>query len=231
MYRKEIKKEVALADIIQELEHNALNREQIRRKTYVKNELIEEDCGRILILEEGYIVKFMHVKKQEKAVDFYAGEELIDFDQAFVLKEQNKFTLKALTDCELITVDKQFFMDYLSIRPIFMEFIIKKLTRNLHHFIVKMGINGKYQKDRVMIGLLNISYALGADAQCEFFKVPNSINHYLLADYCDVDPTAFSKICKKLTNENMIFMNKRQIIVCVRVMRLAVKENQGIYVR
>ncbi|WP_167630508.1 Crp/Fnr family transcriptional regulator [Listeria valentina] len=229
MYRKEIKKEATVEDIIQELEQNALNREQVQRKEYNKGDRIEEDYGRVIILKQGYIIKFMHVKKQERTVSFYAGEALVDFDRVFVSKEENQFVLKALSKCELISVEKQYFLNYLSIRPVFTEFILKKLTRQLHQFVVKMGINGKYQRDRVLIGLINAAYALGADQEEDFYEFPTVINHYFLADYCDLDATAFSKICKKLVDERLILLKKRQIVIHLRKLRQAVKESQGVY--
>ncbi|WP_159099951.1 Crp/Fnr family transcriptional regulator [Listeria aquatica] len=144
-------------------------------------------------------------------------------------KKKINLYLKALDKCELISVEKQYFLDYLSIRPVFTEFILKKLTGQLHQFVVKMGINGKYQRDRVLIGLINAAYSLGAEREEDFYQFPTVINHYFLADYCDLDATAFSKICKRLVDERLIFLKKRQIVIHLRKLRQAVKESQGIY--
>ncbi|WP_163651942.1 Crp/Fnr family transcriptional regulator [Listeria sp. PSOL-1] len=225
MYRKAIQKGITMEDIIQELRLNAYRPSLVKSKKYSKNEVLQaedvHDSG-ILFIQSGYIGKYMSINHYEKLVDFHAGFDLIGFNEILVPLKEKNYCLRMFDPVHVIVINADYLLDYLSIRPVFMEYLVKKMANKLHNIALKEAANGKYQRDRVVSGLLAAAVSLGATNYHDNYQFPSVINHYLLANYCRIDPASFSKVCKKLVAEKLIYIHGRQIELNVCELRASI---------
>lgn len=222
MYRVSLEDDVSHAQIIEELENNACSNRLIKKKEYGRNKIIyteKDNSLQVVYLEEGHMGTFVNMGGEgQRIIDFHKHGDLIGFDELLLSKQNRRRVYRYSFDkCKVRIIDGEYLLDYLSIRPAFMEFLTKRMSERLYRLSIKEGGKGKYQKDKVIVGLLEAAYKLGA-VNTEFYQFPSSINNTILANYCRIDPTSFSKVCKELFDEKFV-LNKKKLSIDVQEMR------------
>lgn len=232
MYRVSLEDNVSHAQIVEELENNACSSTLIKKKFYGRDKMIfteKNSSLQVLYLEEGYMGTFVNMGKEgQRVLDFHKQGDLIGFDELLLPQHSRKNIYRYSFDrCSVRIIDGEFLLDYLSIRPVFMECLTKRMAERLYQLMMKEGGKGKYQKDKVIIGLLEAAHKLGA-SDTGYYQFPSSINNTTLANYCRIDPTSFSKVCKHLFDEKFI-LDKKKMLIDLEEMQEFLAFSKGFY--
>ncbi|WP_088809676.1 MULTISPECIES: Crp/Fnr family transcriptional regulator [Listeria] len=110
----------------------------------------------------------------------------------------------AITACTVISVDKEYLLNYLAIRPAFMELLIRDMSTTITKTHKRMMyLSNLSREDRVAASVLDLSREIGIN-EGEHTILPKAITKKILSDYSRVEYRYFQKLFSKMKTENLI---------------------------
>lgn len=157
-------KSISMDDLCLELENHK------KSKEYKKNQYIFRQGQKIncfYFLKSGMVKTFSNSSDGDERTVFVLREKGIFAASSFFSDQVRRSSAIALTDCEVISIDKKIVQEFISKNPIFSLCIIQDLSRDIN----------------LMFDQITSSSFLNAREKVAFF-ICNSIkhNHYIIKD-------------------------------------------------
>ncbi|MBC1484150.1 Crp/Fnr family transcriptional regulator [Listeria sp. FSL L7-1485] len=201
MYNEEVK------EMVQELDKYKLKDKWIRYVKLSKNKIIKGET----FLDEFIIITngILHVEnKKFQILHFFSNGDIIN-QQVAAISGENELHLVCDTDVSLVFVDREYFLNYATNKPSYMEWLLEATlvnNKNLYNELIKYDLSAE---ERIVYALQYLCEKLEIESIDGYQEIPKYINKMKMAKY--------GKISRKLLNEKLLLLIEKEVL----------KEKQG----
>ncbi|MBC1794194.1 Crp/Fnr family transcriptional regulator [Listeria booriae] len=184
-----------IMNMVQDLEMNKLSSNDVKEFKLLRNERLDKE----LIKKNLFIIMTGVIQTEcgnGNITDFIREGEVL-FVQPIRNDKQQEWLpeYKAITSCKIIQVSKEFFLNFSSIKPSYMELILQMTANKLMYV---MNDSRKYDlsvEERFDFSLAELGHCLGEQVEDNSFILPRYINKNKIA--------SFSKTSRKYTSQRL----------------------------
>ncbi|MBC6298112.1 Crp/Fnr family transcriptional regulator [Listeria sp. FSL L7-1517] len=201
MYNEKVK------EMVQELDKYKLKDKWIRYVKLSKNKVIKGET----FLDEFIIITngILHVEnKKFQILHFFSNGDIIN-QQVAAISGENELHLVCDTDVSLVFVDREYFLNYATNKPSYMEWLLEATlvnNKNLYNELIKYDLSAE---ERIVYALQYLCEKLEIESKDGYQEIPKYINKMKMAKY--------GKISRKLLNEKLLLLIEKEVL----------KEKQG----
>ncbi|MBC1342405.1 Crp/Fnr family transcriptional regulator [Listeria welshimeri] len=196
-------------EMIRDLNKNKLEKNWIRCEKLSKNKKIDTETfqDEFIIITNG----ILHVEnKKFHILHFFSNGDIIN-QQVAAISGENELSLICDTEVSLVYIDREFFLNYATNKPSYMEWLLEATlvnNKNLYNELIKYDLSAE---DRIVYTLQYLCEKLEIESENGYQQIPKYINKIKMAKY--------GKISRKQLNEKIMLLLNKKIL----------KENKGIY--
>lgn len=196
-------------EMIRDLNKNKLEKNWIRFEKLPKNKKIDTETfqDEFIIITKG----ILHVEnKKFHILHFFSNGDIINH-QVAIISGENELRLICDTEVSLIYIDREFFLNYATNKPSYMEWLLEATlvnNKNLYNELIKYDLSAE---DRIVYTLQYLCEKLEIESENGYQQIPKYINKIKMAKY--------GKISRKQLNKKISLLLNKKIL----------KESKGTY--
>ena len=180
--------------------------------------LLKQDSQKqtVFVVLDGYLAVEVHKQDENTQITtFVTPFDFVgvrSFAQSVHYDEQKKIKISALTNAEILVIDKEFLLTALSMHPTLTDLLLGIVAEIFQRHYAIMDIVAKKPTERLKNALLFLGREMGT-YQDEEIILPDFLSQALLAKFCRTSQANVSKEFKILLEEQFIKNSKKPIIL------------------
>ncbi|MBC1521485.1 Crp/Fnr family transcriptional regulator [Listeria aquatica] len=190
-------------DMLSQLNQHKLKENWVQRDFFIKKENIPtlQLLDNILFIQDGILHLEIEIKGTFHILTFFQSEEVI-YPNYFNLEHIN-WRIVADTPVEIIFFNQEYFLNYGTIEPKYMEWLLEKLSKNFHKISYEMTkLNNKRG---IMTNIEHLHQILKKEDQLlPKKKIFSLFSKQMLTSYCQVSRSTFNNEFKSLKNSGLL---------------------------
>ncbi|EAC3621557.1 Crp/Fnr family transcriptional regulator [Listeria monocytogenes] len=189
-------------EMIRELDKYKLQDKWVRFEKLSKNKKINSETfqDEFIIITNG----ILHVEnKKFQILHFFSNGDIIN-QQVAKISGENELRLVCDTDVSLIFIDREYFLNYATNKPSYMEWLLEETlinNKNLYNELIKYDLSAE---ERIVYALQYLCDKLEIESENGYQQIPKYINKIKMAKY--------GKISRKQLNEKIILLLDKEVL-------------------
>ncbi|EMG26755.1 Crp/Fnr family transcriptional regulator [Listeria fleischmannii] len=202
-----ISSDISIQSMLEELNINKTSESHVVKQTAKLGETIFDSNKQqtsILFIVSGLAKKINTDYQNEFIINLLKTGNVIGLYNGLTNHAQMEERVIAITACTFISIDREYLLNYLAIRPSFMELLIKEMSNTIaktHNRM--MYLSNLSRENRVAASMLELSKEIGIN-EGDHIIFPKAITKKILSDYSRVEYRYFQKLFSKMKTEHLI---------------------------
>ncbi|WP_163654567.1 Crp/Fnr family transcriptional regulator [Listeria sp. PSOL-1] len=218
------------SSMLLELEENRIKKQQFFSKSFAENQSVYADFNvtkYVVFLKEGLCaVSETDLSKKRIVIEILGDQEFLGLGRLFGASVSDDYQVMTKAKSEVIFIEKEYFLNYLSIRPSFSELLIQYVSQkicNLHSRV--LSLTHYTRKKKVLHSLYNLSDSLSFRVG-EYALLPYEVTTKLLAEYSGVDLYFFNLVVNELMDIQVLkYTSNGELAINIRKLEELFDEN------
>ncbi|MBC2002169.1 Crp/Fnr family transcriptional regulator [Listeria booriae] len=181
----------------QKLKENWVQKLTLTEKKIMPASLLRDN---ILFIQKGMLHIEIEVDKTSHIFAFLQSDDIVYPSYFNDSSRQMRVVIDSYT--EVIAFNQEFFLNYATMKPIYMEWLSDKLDKNLSKFLYES--TKPRRQDNILTNLEYVNKVIQDELQQPNIEIFDLFSKRKLASYCHLSRSTFNSEIKNLQENNLI---------------------------
>lgn len=212
----------AWSPLVKELEHHSPEAMWVIRESLLRAESFE-----IQKLEPHFILVLdgvLRLENENKQILHYFSTDSVFYQSPYELRVQDKLTLVAETEAQLVLLHREFFLNYAANKPRYYEKLMRAIMANAASFMFELMRNDVKGEAKLMYSFQQLVQSLNLESREGFYTFPSFITVQSLAQYSHLSRKSMYAYLEKLEARGLVQRSNHLLRVKNLSLRKAWKE-------
>lgn len=189
-------------EMLDQLNSHKLKESWIQRLSFTEKEniSIQQLSDNILFIQDGILHLEIEIKGIFHIFTFFQSQEII-YPNYFNSKQTN-WRIVADTPVKVFSLNQDYFLNYATLEPKYMEWLLEKLNQNLHKVSYEMTKSNN--KQGIVPNIEYLYQILRKETHKPKKKLFNLFSKQMLTSYCQVSRSTFNNEFKSLRKSGLL---------------------------